>query len=67
MVCQDIADLPDNRAMLDAIIIDFLKAFDLVPHNQLFANIAASSVEFNVGLWIREFLLGRVQRVRGKL
>jgi len=44
MVCQDIADLPDNGAMLDAIIIDFLKDFDLVPHNQLFTNITASGM-----------------------
>jgi len=67
MVCQDIADLQDNRARLDALIIDFLKAFVLVPHNRLFMNIAASFVELGVGLWIREFLLGHMQRVRGKL
>jgi hypothetical protein len=67
MVCQDIADLLDNGARVDAIIIDFFKAFDLVTHNWLFTNIAASGVEWGVGLWIREFLLGRMQRVRGKL
>jgi len=67
MFCQNIADLQDNGAKLDAIIVDFLKAFDLVPHNRLFMNIAASVVELMVGLWIREFCLGHMQRVRGKL
>jgi len=67
MVCQDIADLQDNRAKLDALIIDFLEAFDLVSHNRLFMNITASFVELGVGLWIREFLLGHMQKVRGKL
>lgn len=67
MVCQDIADLLDNGAQLDAIIIEFLKAFDLVSCNWLFTNIVASGMESRVGLWIREFLLGHVQRVRGKL
>jgi len=50
MVCQDIGDLQGNRARLDALIIDFLKAFDLVPHNRLFTNIVASFVELGVGL-----------------
>jgi hypothetical protein len=67
MVCQDIADLQDNGPRLDAIIIDFLKAFNLVPHNRLFMNIAASGMELRVGLWMKEFLLGHSQRVRGKL
>jgi hypothetical protein len=29
-VCQDIADCMDNRDRIDAIVIDFSKAFDLV-------------------------------------
>jgi hypothetical protein len=34
-VYQDIADSLDNGSGIDAIIIDFLKAFDLVPHDRL--------------------------------
>ena len=30
--CQDIADSLDNGDRIDAIIVDFSKAFDLVPH-----------------------------------
>jgi len=34
-VCRDISDSLDEAARLDAIKIDFSKAFDLVPHDRL--------------------------------
>ena len=34
-VCQDIADSMDEGVRADTIIIDFLKAFNLVPHDRL--------------------------------
>jgi hypothetical protein len=49
---------------MDAIIIDFSKAFDLVPHGRLLAKIAYSGVDPRVVVRIREFLLGRTQSVR---
>jgi hypothetical protein len=58
-VCQDIADSLDDGDRIDAIIIDFSKAFDIVPHSRLLMKIADSGV-----VWIREFLLGRTHRVR---
>jgi hypothetical protein len=69
MVCQDITDSLDKGVRTDAIITDFSKAFDLVPHGRLLTKIAASGVELRVVVWIKEFLLGRLQRVRvdGKL
>ena len=63
-VCQDIVDSVDNGDRIDAIIIDFSKAFDLVPHGRLLTKIANSGVDSRVIVWIREFLLGRTQRVR---
>jgi len=63
-VCQDIADSLDNGDRIDAIIIDFSKAFDLVPHGRLLTKIANSGVDSRVVVWIKEFLLGRTQRVR---
>jgi len=63
-VCQDIADSLDNGDKIDAIIVDFSKAFDLVPHGRLLTKIANSGVDSRVVVWIREFLLGRTQRVR---
>jgi hypothetical protein len=63
-VSQDISDALDEGARLDAIIIDFSKASDLVPHDRLLRKIAALGVDSRVVVWIREFLLGRSQRVR---
>ena len=68
-VCQDNADSLDNGDRIDAIIVDFSKAFDLVPHGRLLAKIANSGVHSRIVAWIRKFLVGRRQRVRleGKL
>jgi hypothetical protein len=63
-VCQDIADSLDEGVRTDAIIIDFSKAFDLVPHDRLLTKIAETGVDLRVVVWIKEFLLGRSQRVR---
>jgi hypothetical protein len=63
-LCQDIADCLDIRDKIDAIIVDFSKAFDLVPHGRLLTKIAYSGVASRVVVWISEFLLGRTQRVR---
>jgi hypothetical protein len=41
-VYQDIADSLDNGSRIHVIIIDFMKALDLVPHDQLLTKIAAS-------------------------
>jgi hypothetical protein len=49
---------------IDAIVIDFSKAFDLVPHDQLLTKLAASGVDSRVVVWVREFLVGHTQRVR---
>jgi hypothetical protein len=63
-VCQDIADSLDEGVRTDAIIIDFSKAFDLVPHDRLLTKIATTGVDFRVVVWVKEFLLRRTQRVR---
>jgi len=63
-VCQDIADSLDNGDKIDTIIVDFSKAFDLVPHGRLLTKIANSGVDSRVVVWIKEYLLDRMQRVR---
>ena len=50
----------DEGVGIDAIIIDFSKDFDLVPHDRL----VASGVDSRVVVWVTEFLVGRTQRVR---
>ena len=47
-VCQDIADSLDNGDKIDSIIVDFSKAFDLVPHGRLLTEIANSGVDSRV-------------------
>jgi hypothetical protein len=50
---------------LDAVITDFSKHFDLVPHDRLLKKTADSGVDPRVVVWIRGFLLGRSQREYG--
>jgi len=57
-------DSMDNGDRIDTIVIDFSKAFDLVPHNRLLMKIANSDVDPKVVTWVREFLLDRKQGVR---
>jgi len=61
-VFQDIADSLDEGVRTDAIIIDFSKTFDLVPHDRLLTKIAANGVDLKVVVWVNGFLLGCSQR-----
>jgi hypothetical protein len=51
----------DEAVRLHAIIIDFSKALDLVPHDQLLKKIAGTDVDSRIVVRIREFLIGRSQ------
>ena len=51
-VCQDIADSLDEGVGIDVIIVDFYKAFDLVPHDQLLTKLAALRVDSRVVVWV---------------
>jgi hypothetical protein len=51
----------NKGARTDAIIIDFSKAFNSVPHGRLLTKIAEIGVDLRVVVWIKEFLLGRSQ------
>ena len=46
------------------MVINFSKAFDLIPHDKLLAKIEATGVDLRVVVWVKVFLLGRWQRVR---
>ena len=63
-VCQDIADSLEDGVRTDSIITDFSKDFDLVPRDRLLMKIAATGMDLRVVVWVKEFLLGRSQRVR---
>jgi len=64
MVCQDIADSLDKGVGLDAIIIDFSKTFNLVPHEWLLMKLVDMGMDLKVVIWVREFLVGHTQKVR---
>ena len=63
-VYQDIADSLDVGIRVDAIVVDFSKAFDVVPHGRLLEKIANSGIDPRIVVWIKEFLIGRSQKVR---
>ena len=54
----------DDNTPVDAIYLDFAKAFDSVPHERLIAKIEACGIKEPVSGWIRDFLVGRRQRVK---
>ena len=47
----------------DTIYLDFAKAFDKVDHDILCHKLKALGVSGKLGIWIREFLVGRSQRI----
>jgi hypothetical protein len=54
----------DTTASYNAYICIYQTAFDSVPHDRLLTNITATGIDLKVVLWVKEFLLGRSQRVR---
>ena len=57
-MCQDIADSLDKGVSIDAIIIDFSKIFNFVPHVQLLMKLVDMGVDLRVAICLREFLVG---------
>jgi len=60
-VYQDTVDSMDNADRIEAIVINFSKAFDLVQYDRQLMKIVNSGVVSRVVTWVREFLLGRTQ------
>jgi len=52
-ICQDVADSLDKGDKIDAIIVEFSKAFDLVPYGRLLTKIANAGVDSTVVVWLR--------------
>ena len=49
--------------MVDVIYLDFLKAFDMVPHRRLLKKLRGYGVKDELLGWFESFLIGRRQRV----
>ncbi|CAH8447575.1 unnamed protein product [Schistosoma bovis] len=56
--------LKDQKLPVDVAFIDFSKAFDKVPHNRLLYKLRHVGIGGNLLMWIKDFLVGRQQRVR---
>ena len=57
------SEVLDHGGAIDAIYLDFAKAFDTVPHERLLRKLVAYGIEGQVLQWIRHFLMERRQRV----
>ena len=57
-------EIIDDGGTIDAIYMDFMKAFDEVPHERLLKKVEAYDIGGPLLGWIRSFLTGRKQRVR---
>jgi hypothetical protein len=54
----------DEGGSLDCIYLDFMKAFDKVPHQRLLYKLQRYGISPEITSWIQSFLLNRKQRVR---
>ena len=59
---ESIRNWEDGKAS-DTIYLDFAKAFDKVDHDILCHKLKILGITGKLGIWIREFLTGRTQRV----
>ena len=53
----------DEGGSIDAIYMDYQKAFDSVPHRRLISKVKAHGIDGNILQWISDFLHNRSQRV----
>ena len=53
----------DDGAKVDAVYLDFAKAFDSVPHQRLLVKVREMGIDGKVFSWIEQFLKDRKQRV----
>jgi hypothetical protein len=60
---HDFATSRNNNVQTDVVIMDFSKAFDVVPHNRLLLKLSQYGVGGKVKRWIAAFLKDRTQRV----
>jgi hypothetical protein len=65
---EEVYEKLDEGKAVDVVYLDFAKAFDKVPHSRLAAKLESCGVGGKVLCWIKNWLLGRRQKVgiRGK-
>jgi hypothetical protein len=63
LTIQDLAAGLNSKSQIDAILLDFSKAFDNVPHERLAAKLHHYGVRGNTLSWIKSFLANRDKQV----
>ena len=63
MVMNKWSEILDRGGIIDAIYMDFQKAFDKVPHKRLVSKLAKYGIDENTAKWIEDFLSNRRQKV----
>ena len=53
----------DNKTPVDAVYLDFAKAFDTVPHKRLISKLNGYGIRGNILALIEDFLRNRTQYV----
>ena len=53
----------DNGFSIDSIYLDFMKAFDTVPHNRLIYKLRMNGISPSIFRWIEGFLTGHKQQL----
>ena len=62
-VLDDWTKILDDGGEVDVIYMDFMKAFDMVPHRRLLKKLGCYGVHGKLLNWLKEFLNKRKQRV----
>ena len=63
LLTHDVLKSAENKRQVDAIFLDFRKAFDKVPHKKLLYKLKIAGINAEVIEWIKDFLTDREQRV----
>ena len=63
LTIQDLASSLDDGEQIDAVLLDFSKAFDKVPHQRLLLKLQHYGLRGQLLSWIESFLTGRSQKV----
>ena len=62
-IAKFLAEGGASRGAVDAVYLDYQKAFDTVPHRRLLLKLKAYGIVGSTLAWIESFLTGRTQRV----
>jgi hypothetical protein len=63
LTTNDLVASLDKNKQVDAVLLDFSKAFDRVPHNRLLQKLKHYGITGNILSWLKKFLFYRKQRV----